>query len=120
MKTVIALRGIATILDAVSLEFEGRESLKDELDNIRCQIEDLREDLEEDLQEINAAPAEPWYMNIPKGGIKCYVSDVNPNPCFRNPIGLVRQYNSRLSLPFQFSGYNAWKYATPVNGGAIT
>ena len=71
----------------------------------------------DNLQEINAAPAEPWYLNIPEGGVECYVSDYDPNPHFRNPIGLVRQYKQGLTQPFQFSGYNGWKYATPVDEG---
>ena len=69
----------------------------------------------DNLQEINAA--EPWYLNIPEGGVECYVSDYDPNPHFRNPIGLVRQYKQGLTQPFQFSGYGGWAFATPVNEG---
>ena len=69
-----------------------------------------------DLQEINAAPAEPWYLNIPEGGVECYVSDVDPNPYFGNPKGLVRWYKQGLTQPFQCLD-NCWKYATPVNEG---
>ena len=71
-------------------------------------------DLYDDLQEINAAPAEPWYLNIPKGGIECYVSDDDPNPSLIKVI--IREYNSRLSFPFR-SSILRWKFATPVNGG---
>ena len=67
-----------------------------------------------DLQEINAAPAEPWYLNIPEGGVECYVSDVNANPYPSNTIGLVTGYDQSLSFPFKCLG-NWWKYATPVN-----
>ena len=74
-----------------------------------------------DLHEINAAPAEPWYLNIPEGGVECYVSDVNPNPYLgRNTIGLVRQYKQGLTQPFQCARGRwtiGWKYATPVNEG---
>ena len=70
--------------------------------------------LYDDLQEINAAPAEPWYLNIPKGGIECYVSDDDPNPSLIKVI--IREYNSRLSFPFR-SSILRWKFATPVNGG---
>ena len=64
-----------------------------------------------DLQEINAAPAEPWYLNIPEGGIECYVSDDEPNPSSDNRI--IYSYDSRLRLPFR-SSLLRWKYATPV------
>ena len=68
-----------------------------------------------DLQEINAASEEPWYLNIPKGGIKCYVSDDEPNPSAK--IGVVRvvEYDTRNRLSFRSRGIG-WKYATPVNG----
>ena len=73
-----------------------------------------------DLQEINAAPAEPWYLNIPEGGIECYVSDVDPNPYLgRNTKVLVTGYNQSLLYPFP-SPLNDWKYATPINEGART
>ena len=67
----------------------------------------------DNLQEINAAP-QPWYLNIPKGGIECYVSDDDPNPSLIKVI--IREYNSRLSFPFR-SSLLRWKFATPVNGG---
>ena len=63
------------------------------------------------LQEINAAPAEPWYMNIPKGGIECYISDDEPNPS-RGTL-IIREYNSEFNFPFR-SNLVRWKYATPV------
>ena len=69
-----------------------------------------------DLQEINAAPAEPWYLNIPPEGIECYVSDYNPNPNFVNPKVLVTGYDQSLLHPFQCPRF-VWKYATPVNEG---
>ena len=68
----------------------------------------------DNLQEINAA--EPWYLNIPEGGVQCYVSDVDPNPYFGNPKGFVRQYDQSLVYPF-LCPQNVWKYATPVNEG---
>ena len=70
----------------------------------------------DNLLEINAAPAEPWYLNIPEGGVECYVSDVDPNPYFGNPKGFVRQYDQSLVYPF-LCPQNVWKYATPVNEG---
>ena len=71
----------------------------------------------DNLQEINAAPAEPWYLNIPREGVECYVSDVDPNPYLgRNSTGRVTKYDHSLIYPFQC--YHAdWKYATPVNEG---
>mgnify|MGYP003650852319 CR=1 FL=1 len=69
-----------------------------------------------DLQEINAAPAEPWYLNIPEGGVECYVSDINPNPYPSTTKVLVTGYDQSLSFPFLCLG-NCWKYATPVNEG---
>ena len=67
-----------------------------------------------DLQEINAAPAEPWYLNIPPEGIECYVSDYDPNPYPSTTKVLVTGYDQSLSFPFKCLG-NWWKYATPVN-----
>ena len=70
-----------------------------------------------DLQEINAALAEPWYLNIPPEGIECYVSDIDPNPYpGRNTKGIVTEYDQSLLYPFQ-GGFGGWKYATPVNEG---
>ena len=74
-----------------------------------------------DLQEINGAPTEPWYLNIPPEGVECYVSDIYPNPYLgRNTKGLVRRYKQGLTQPFQ-CGHGkwtyVWKYATPVNEG---
>ena len=70
-----------------------------------------------DLQEINAAPAEPWYLNIPPEGVECYVGDVNANPCLTlNIKGFVTGYDQSLPFPFQCLG-DHWKYATPVNEG---
>ena len=76
-------------------------------------------DLYADLLEINAAPAEPWYLNMPHEGVKCYVSDVDPNPCRVVTIGLVRQYKQGLTQPFQCR-HSGWKYATPINSGEVT
>ena len=79
-------------------------------------------DLYADLQEINAAPAEPWYLNIPLGGVKCYVSDVNATPayevygCASSNTATVTHYDTHFSAPFR-SNYSGWKYATPINGG---
>ena len=74
-----------------------------------------------DLHEINAEPAEPWYLNIPEEGVECYVSDVDPNPYLgRNTKGLVRRYKQGLTQPFQCGRGKwtyVWKYATPVNEG---
>ena len=69
-----------------------------------------------DLQEINAAPAEPWYLNIPEGGVECYVSDYNPNPYRGSTEVLVTGYDQSLLHPFQCPRF-VWKYATPVNEG---
>ena len=78
-------------------------------------------DLYDNLQEINAAPVAPWYLNIPPEGVKCYVSDIDANPYLgRNTIGLVRQYKQGLTQPFQCARGRwtiGWKYATPVNEG---
>ena len=81
-------------------------------------VEDMKLvwDLYDKLQEINAAPAETWYLNIPRGGIECYVSDDDPNPYPSSIKVLVTGYDQSLSFPFQCLG-NWWKYATPVNGG---
>ena len=73
-------------------------------------------DLYVDLQEINAAPAEPWYLNIPEGGIECYVSDVNATPFGSSSTSIVTKYNQNLFHPFSSCG-SGWKYATPVNEG---
>ena len=71
----------------------------------------------DNLQEINAAPAEPWYLNIPEGGVECYVSDVDPNPYLgRNSTGRVTKYDHSLTYPFKCPN-NWWKYATPTNEG---
>ena len=71
----------------------------------------------DNLQEINAAPAEPWYLNIPLEGVKCYVSDVDPNPYLgRNSTGRITYYGHSLTYPFRCAN-DGWKYATPVNGG---
>ena len=72
-----------------------------------------------DLQEINTAPAEPWYLNIPEGGVKCYVSDYNPNLYPSSTPVTVTEYDQSLSFPFKCLG-DCWKYATPVNEGART
>ena len=69
-----------------------------------------------DLHEINAAPAEPWYLNIPPEGVKCYVSDVDADPHGLYATGLVTHYDTHFSAPFR-SNYSGWKYATPVNEG---
>ena len=68
-----------------------------------------------DLEEINAAPAEPWYLNIPPEGVECYVSGRNPNPSCATRI--IFFYNLGYCLPFRCSDHVGWKYATPVNGG---
>ena len=71
----------------------------------------------DNLQEINAAPAEPWYLNIPPEGVWCYVSNVDPNPSLGgNTKALVTGYNHIFLYPFP-SPLNDWKYATPVNSG---
>tara|TARA_R110001606_G_C14964174_1_gene602273 strand:+ start:45 stop:533 length:489 start_codon:yes stop_codon:yes gene_type:complete len=67
------------------------------------------------LEEINAASEEPWYLNIPKGGIKCYVSDDEPNPSAESGVIRVVEYDTRNRLSFRSRGIG-WKYATPVNG----
>ena len=70
-----------------------------------------------DLQEINAVPAEPWYLNIPEGGVECYVSDIDPKPCLTlHSKMLVRQYKQGSYLPF-LCACDGWKYATPINEG---
>ena len=69
------------------------------------------------LQEITAAPPQPWYLNIPEGGVECYVGDVDPNPYLgRNSTGRVTKYDHSLTYPFKCPN-NWWKYATPVNEG---
>ena len=79
-----------------------------------------------DLHEINAAPAEPWYLNIPPEGVECYVSDSNATPayevygCASSITLIVTQYKQGLTQPFQCAHGRwtyAWKYATPVNEG---
>ena len=72
-----------------------------------------------DLLEINAAPAEPWYLNIPEGGVECYVSDVNATPFASSSTSIVTEYDPNLLYPFR-SGGSGWKYATPINEGART
>ena len=77
----------------------------------------------DNLQEINEAPAEPWYLNIPEGGVECYVSDSNATPayevygCASSNTSIVTKYDQSLLYPFQ-CGNGGWKYATPVNKGA--
>ena len=87
------------------------------------QLEELKATAAELQQQIEALENlkqwEPWYLNIPLEGIECYVSDVDPNPYFGNPKGLVRQYKQGLTQPFQ-CGNDGWKYATPINEGART
>lgn len=73
-------------------------------------------DLYDDLQEINAAPAEPWYLNIPPEGVKCYVSDVNATPFSSSSTSVVKKYDCGLLYPFQCF-LDSYKYATPVNEG---
>ena len=70
----------------------------------------------DNLYEINAAPAEPWYLNIPPEGVKCYVSDVDATPSGSSSTSLVSEYDCGLLYPFR-SGGSGWKYATPVNEG---
>ena len=70
----------------------------------------------DNLQEINAAPAEPWYLNIPEGGVECYVSDVNATPSGSSSTSIVAKYDQSLLHPFRSNG-SGWKYATPVNEG---
>ena len=74
-------------------------------------------DLYADLQEINAAPAAPWYLNIPPEGIECYVSDFNRNPFTGPNTTLITEYDPSLQKCFRFSGIVGWKYATPINEG---
>ena len=69
-----------------------------------------------DLHEINAAPAEPWYLNIPEEGVECYVSDVDTDPFASSSTSIVTEYDQSLLYPFR-SGGSGWKYATPVNEG---
>jgi hypothetical protein len=71
-------------------------------------------DLYADLQEINAEPAEPWYLNIPEEGVECYVSDYHPDPYPSTTKVLVTGYDQSLSFPFKCLG-NWWKYARPAN-----
>ena len=71
----------------------------------------------DNLLEINAAPAEPWYLNIPEGGVECYVSDIDFRPC--RIKRLVTGYKQGSSMPFRCA-HDGWKYATPVNEGKIT
>ena len=72
-------------------------------------------DLYYNLQEINVAPAEPWYLNIPKGGIKCYVSDEHPNPSAKSGWVRVVEYDASWTIASFRSRGIGWKYATPVN-----
>ena len=74
-------------------------------------------DLYVDLQEINAAPAEPWYLNIPPEGVECYVSDVNSDPSDKYSLVRVVEYDTSARLSFRSSNHIGWKYATPVNEG---
>ena len=74
-------------------------------------------DLYYNLHEITAATAEPWYLNIPKGGVECYVSDFNRNPFTGPNTTLITEYDPSLQKCFRFSGIVGWKYATPVNEG---
>ena len=68
-------------------------------------------------QEINAAPAEPWYLNIPEGGVECYVSDHDPNPSAKSGVVRVVEYDASWAiLSFRSRGIG-WKYATPINEG---
>ena len=70
-----------------------------------------------DLQEINAAPAEPWYLNIPPEGVECYVSDDSPDPYLGlNTTGLITEYDQSFLMPFRSNNLR-WKYATPINEG---
>ena len=73
----------------------------------------------DNLLEINAAPAEPWYLNIPEGGVECCVSDVNATPFASSSTSIVTEYDPNLLYPFR-SGGSGWKYATPINEGART
>ena len=72
--------------------------------------------LYDNLQEINAAPAEPWYLNIPEGGVECYISNSNPNPSSGDGWLTVTSYDPSLFTPFQCY-HTDWKYATPINEG---
>jgi|TARA_B110000908_G_scaffold167345_1_gene220118 hypothetical protein len=74
----------------------------------------------DNLQEINAAPAEPWYLNIPEGGVVCYVSDDNHNHYRGSTKVRVVRYDTSVRLSFRSSNHIGWKYATPVNEGART
>ena len=73
-------------------------------------------DLYADLQEINAATAESWWLNIPPEGVECYVSDYEPNPYRSSNTSIVTHYDTRYPAPFRLN-YSGWKYATPVNEG---
>tara|TARA_R110002124_G_scaffold274286_1_gene444078 strand:- start:503 stop:778 length:276 start_codon:yes stop_codon:yes gene_type:complete len=72
------------------------------------------------LQEINAAPAEPWYLNIPPEGVECYVSDDEGMPSDKSTTVRVVEYDTSARLSFRSSNHIGWKYATPINEGKIT
>ena len=65
-------------------------------------------DLYYNLQEINAAP-QPWYLNIPKGGIKCYVSDEHPNPSAKSGWVRVVEYDASWTIASFRSRGIGWK-----------
>ena len=72
----------------------------------------------DNLQEINAAPAtwQAWYLNIPPEGVRCYISNSNPNPSSGDGWLTVTSYDPSLFTPFQCY-HTDWKYATPINEG---
>jgi hypothetical protein len=73
---------------------------------------------------------EPWYENIPAGGVLCWRSDCMEDlynqmrDAARGDACLIYYYNADNNYPFQH--YCEWKYAIPVDpdlrlpNGAIT
>jgi len=68
----------------------------------------------DNLLEINAAVV-PWYLNIPAGGIPCYLSDTDKVPTAANCECTTMSYQLDKVYPFVDKDGIKWKYAIPVN-----
>jgi hypothetical protein len=72
----------------------------------------------DNLLEINAAPKEEWYHNIPPEGVACWVSDKYLEPDFRQEYKVIMAYDPSERMPFLWgevggSRAHGFRYATP-------
>ena len=70
---------------------------------------------------VNEVVTEPWYLNIPKEGVECWVDDREADVKKERDgeyddegTRIVYSYDSSRRLQFITDGF-AWKYAIPVD-----